>query len=279
MTSIPYVGVRSLDALAVRTAIVRVLLAAALVALVVATAVSARHPHVTRAPFLPARSGAVVVLDLSASITEDTYSRIYQTLADLAARGGRYGLVVFSNTAYEALPPSTPASAFAPLVRYFAVPPPTVPGEQPTFPVNPWSASFTSGTAISAGLGLARQIELAQRARHHAVLLISDLADDPNDVQRLTAVLGEYRANGIPLHVIALNPAISDLEYFKRLIGPSSSIIPAVLSSGPGGRVAAPGTSFPYALLICSVVVALLLAAHELRTARLRWHAGLEVAA
>ena len=47
----------------------------------------------------------------------------------------------------------------------------------------------------------------------------------------------------------------------------------------PGGRVAAPGTSFPYALLICSVVVALLLAAHELRTARLRWHAGLEVAA
>ena len=56
------------------------------------------------------------MLDLSASITADTYSRIHQTLQQLVARGGRYGLVVFSNIAYEALPPGTPASALEPIV-------------------------------------------------------------------------------------------------------------------------------------------------------------------
>ncbi len=132
-----------------------------------------------RATVLPPRSGGVVVLDLSASIASDTYSRIRRTLQELVTRGGRYGLVVFSSDAYLALPPGTPASALEPGIRYFTLPAKVAPGEQPNFPKNPWSSTFTSGTRISAGLELARQVEVANGAHQPAVVLVSDLADDP----------------------------------------------------------------------------------------------------
>ena len=47
---------------------------------------------------LPPGSTAIVALDLSASVSQDTYSRIGATLSDLAASNGRYGVVVFSGT-------------------------------------------------------------------------------------------------------------------------------------------------------------------------------------
>ena len=62
-----------------------------------------------RARSRPATDG-LVVLDLSASISTDTYARIGATLDELADTGGRYGLIVFSDTAYLALPPGTPAA-------------------------------------------------------------------------------------------------------------------------------------------------------------------------
>ena len=145
----------------------RVTLAVALVALVLAAALVARHPHSSAAAVRSRRrTGGVVVLDLSASITSDTYSRIHESLTELVARGGRYGLVVFSNIAYEALPPGTPGlGARSRSSATSTVPTNTPPGEQPTFPANPWTASFTSGTSISTGLDLARTIELAHGRR------------------------------------------------------------------------------------------------------------------
>src|SRR6478672_1577260 len=95
MNAVPYVGARALAPLARRTAVIRALLVVALVAIVVAAALAVRHPHPTESPYLPPSAGGVVVLDLSASITSDTYSRIHNTLRQLVARGGRYGLVVF----------------------------------------------------------------------------------------------------------------------------------------------------------------------------------------
>ena len=77
---------------------------------------------------------------------------------------GRYGLVVFSNVAYEALPPGSPASALRPLIRYFTVPTARRrPGAAAPLPTNPWTLSFSSGTRISAGLDLAHRILLANR--------------------------------------------------------------------------------------------------------------------
>lgn len=269
MRPIPYTGAAALSRLAVRTLVVRVVLWVLLGLLVLAFASSSRHPNKSAQPILSPKAGGVVVLDLSASITSDTYSRIQETLEQLIGRGGRYGLVVFSNTAYEALPPGTPASELQPLVRYFAVPK-APPGEQPSFPVNPWGASrFTSGTEISAGLDLARRSELENGVRHPSVVLVSDLQDDPDDLQRLTAVLGEYQVEHARLRVIGLNADPNDLARFAGLIGNASSILPAGLATQ--SHPEAPHTRFPTLLVVLAIFVALLLGAAELRSARLRF--------
>ena len=59
--------------------------------------------------FAPESTTAIVVLDVSASISSETYDRILATLDRLADSNGRYGLVLFSDTAYMALPPGTDA--------------------------------------------------------------------------------------------------------------------------------------------------------------------------
>ena len=271
MTRIPYSGARAFAGLARRTTLVRACLAAVLAALVLAAAASARHPHASVQPFVPAGAGGVVVLDLSASVTSDTYSRIHESLQELVARGGRYGLVVFSNTAYQMVPPGTPVSALEALLRFFMVPGYTPPGEQPSFPTNPWAASFTSGTEISLGLDLARSLELGYHVRHPAVVLISDLADDPNDFSRLDAVLSEYQLEGISLRVVALNAAPSDLARFQGLISRASSILPAALQGTNPGALAPPRVTLPTLLVVLTVVVAVLLGVNELRAARLSW--------
>jgi hypothetical protein len=273
VTTIPYVSSRDLAPLAARTKLVRIVLAVVLVALVLVAAALARRPHSSAQPIVSPSSGAVVVLDLSASVTSDTYSRIHESLQELIARGGRYGLVVFSNVAYEALPPGTPASALQPIVRYFTIPANTPAGEQPTFPVNPWTNSFTSGTEISVALDLARTIEQSAHTARPAVVLISDLADDPNDFERLDTVLNEYRAEGIQLRVIALNADPNDIQRFRGLIGKASSIVPAGLTGSNPAAVKPPHTSFPTALVVLAAIVAGLLAVNELRSARLRWSA------
>jgi hypothetical protein len=281
VSSIPYAQARLLRRVAARTTAVRWALFGLLVALLLLAAASARHPRAGAQPLLPPQSGGVVVLDLSASITSDTYSRIHASLQTLVSRGGRYGLVLFSNVAYEALPPGTPASAIEPIARYFTVPAPVLQGAQPTFPINPWSASFTSGTEISNALDLARSIELANRVRHPAVVLISDLADDPNDFQRLNTVLAEFRVEHIELRVIALNADPNDLARFKSLIGRASSIVPAGLSGAQDTALSVAGTAFPVRLVELAIAVALLLAVTEIVTARLDWapHGGPEGAA
>jgi hypothetical protein len=269
MRAIPYAGAAGLRRLAARTLAVRIALWVVLVALVLAAAAEAWHPRRSAQPLLPARAGGIVVLDLSASITPDTYSRIHETLQQLVARGGSYGLVVFSGTAYEALPPGTPSSALAPIVRYFSVPS-APPGEQPSLPANPWGAAgFTSGTEISSGLDLARRIELANGIRHPAVVLISDLQDDPNDLERLTAVLGEYHVEKASLRVITLNADPNDLARFGGLIDRASSIVPAGLSKPHAA--ASPHTSFPVLLVVLAAAAALLLGAVEVTSTRLDW--------
>jgi hypothetical protein len=134
VNAIPYVGTRLLRRPAALTLLVRLVLALVLVVLVVAAVFAARSPRVSEQPFLPPDAGGMIVLDLSASITSDTYSRIQETLRQLVSRGGRYGLVVFSNNAYEALPPGTPASALEPIIRYFSVPNTPTVGAQPFRP-------------------------------------------------------------------------------------------------------------------------------------------------
>jgi hypothetical protein len=265
--TIPLADAPALRAPARLTLAVRALLAAVAVGATIAFVVVSRHPHTHTLVALPHAANTVVVLDVSASISTDTYSRIGGTLAAISHSGRRIGLVVFSDTAYEALPPGVPASDLAPFVRYFTLPSQTQPGVAPTFPPNPWTTTFTAGTHISTGMELAHTIALAQRQRP-AVVLVSDLDDDPNDLAPLAAVMAAYRRDRIPVHVVGLNASPEDVTLFQRLLGPSVSIAQApTLGEVPPHT----STALPTALLVLAVAAALALALRELWAPRLEW--------
>jgi hypothetical protein len=268
MTAIPLADAGALRPLARRTLVVRVALALALVGLVIAAVVVSRRPHTQTIVALPAHSSAIVVLDVSASISADTYSRIGATLSSLARSGGRYGLVVFSDQAYEALPPGTGAADIAPLVRYFRLPPARGPGTTQTFPANPWERVFSAGTKISAGLELAHTIAFQDRLSKPIAILVSDLDDDPADLLQLVTILAALKRDHIPLRIVGLNPSNQDVALFKRLTGGAPIVRAGVLEPGPEPRNRTP---FPWTLVTIALVVAIGIAAHELWGPRLEW--------
>lgn len=267
MSSIPLADAPAFAPAARRTLLVRLGLGALAAAAIVAAALVGRHPGSQTIVAIPARADTIVVLDLSASIGSDTFSRIGATLSQLARSKGRYGLVVFSGQAYEALPPGAPAEDLRPLVRYF-IPQRTAPGFAPTYPHNPWTDNFSAGTRISSGLELAHTIA-SQAGRPPAVVLVSDLDDDPSDLPRAASIVLAFRRDHIPLRIVGLNPSSQNTAFFQRLLGPSSSIV----QSG----AAAPGTQprnhtpFPAIFVALAIAAAALLALHELWTARLEW--------
>ena len=274
--AIPLADAPSFEPVRRRTRRIRVALGALLIAGGLAAFLAA--PTEPGRRFLPSRTAGVVVLDMSSSIQPGTYYRIDHALASLAATRQRFGLVLFSDVAYEALPPGTPASALAPLVRFFSLPAHTAPGVPPTFPVNPWSASFTGGTRISAGLELARSLVNGYHLRRSAVVLISDLADDPEDRDLLNQAVAAYLQQRIPLRVVPLNAAPGDAAFFARVTrtalsqapSPAEGSAPSVLAN------AAARGAFPVVLVVLVVMVACLLAAAELWSARLRLGASEE---
>ncbi|HEY3922065.1 MAG TPA: vWA domain-containing protein [Gaiellaceae bacterium] len=247
-----------------RTRLVRLALATALVACVVAAFFVA--PAAPGRRFLPANTAGIVVLDVSASIRPMTYTLIERELATLAATSDRFGLVLFSDVAYEALPPGTPAAQLRPLLRFFAPP------KQGGFPDNPWEQWFTGGTVISNGLYLAAEMLQRDHVQHGAVVLISDLADDPTDSGRFASAVLLYQQRHIPLEVVGLDPTPDDAEFVKSLLGPRAVTQLAHLPSGAKSR----GTisfvgSFPRWLAIAAGVVIVLLALDEWWAEPLRW--------
>lgn len=269
MTSIPLADAHTLRPAATRTLLVRLALAAALGGLVIAAVFVSRHPNTQTIVALPPHSSAIVVLDVSASISADTYSRIGATLSSLARSRGRYGLVVFSDQAYEALPPGTGAADLMPLVRYFNLPPARG-GFAQTFPANPWQRVFSAGTKISAGLELAHQIAFDDRLSKPIAILVSDLDDDPEDLPRLVTIMLALKRDHIPLRIVGLNPSSQDVALFKRLTGGARIVQAGTLQPGPQPRNHTP---FPWTLFMLALVVALALAAHELWGPRLEWRA------
>jgi hypothetical protein len=271
MRAVPLPGARSFSRIARRTAVIRGGLAVALGVLVLLAAAAVRHPGVRQPSSLPVRSGDMIVLDLSASISSDTFSRIGETLRKLVATGGRYGLVIFSSVAYEALPPGTPASALRPLIRYFTLPARTAPGAAPALATNPWTLSFSRGTRISAGLDLAHRILVADHLSRSRVVLISDLADDPEDIQRLNQVaIDDYGRGRTPLGVVALNATPDDEAFFARIAAAAITDATAAPAK-PAPPPTIPPGALPIALVAAIVATVLVLAVYCLWAARLRW--------
>ena len=268
-------------AVAERTAVVRGALVVALVVLVLVAALRLRGiPHPQTAQSLPVRSGDMIVLDLSASISSDTFSRIGETLRRLVATAAAATGSSSSRTSpTRRCRPGTPASALRPLVRYFTLPAQTAPGRGADLPDEPVErARSAAARAISAGLDLAHRILLANHLGRSRVVLVSDLADDPEDIQRLNQVATtEYGRNRTPLRVVALNAAPDDAAFFAR-------IADAAIDAGPGAGGGRAGASRPRRPRPVRSRRAArgdrrgrcLLAAHALWTARLRWRPATE---
>jgi len=261
---IPLADARAFHTRAVATRVVLAALAAAAAAAVVGVLLASRSPHSQTVVLLPSNSNVVIVLDLSASISSDSFSRIGGTLRVLSRGGGRAGLVVFSDDAYEALPPGTPAADLSPFVRYFTLPRQSAPG---LYPLNPWGSTFTGGTNISAGMETAIDIAVAQRPRA-AVMLVSDLDDDPNNLPALTAVGAVARHDGVPIRIVGLSPSPANIAYFRSVFGRSAPIVEAPTLAQATRQEQTP---FPWTLVALAVAAAAALALREGWAPRLGW--------
>lgn len=218
----------------------------------------------------------VLVIDVSSSIRPDVFQQIRDTLDRAAAEGGRFGVVLFSDVAYEMLPPGTPARELAGLRRFFD------PVERPEagvplvsvgrvrFPKAPWNEGLTSGTRISQGLELARAIIAREGIEDGSVVLVSDLEDEYLDLAELARSMEAYAADALPLRVVALSPTADNARIWKRLvrrIGRYGEAQPPAVSAGAVAEL--PDATFPIRLVVIAAVLALLLAVNEHLLARL----------
>jgi hypothetical protein len=278
--AIPLVGLGSLHRQARRTLAVRLVLAALLVGCLLVAVALSRDAAGTRKTFFSGGRSSVLVIDGSASIGAVPHARIGRTLRKLVEAHSSFGLVFFSDTAYEALPPGTRWSELEPLLRFFR---PRRPARLDQFgrPVrprrrqadNPWGA-LRGGTRISTGLRLARSILRREHDTRDGVLLLSDLDNSLFDMPALTRILTQYAADGIKLRVIGLSPARDDEEFFSRVLGEDALVSSAELAPPRGGgarSVVTAAAATPMGLVGAALVLFLLLGANEHWAAQLRW--------
>jgi hypothetical protein len=267
-----------------RTRLVRVLLAACALGLLLAAFLASRDLHALPTSYFASGSGGVVVLDLSTSVDAQKSQRVQRVLRSLAETEGRVGLVVFSDSAYEMLPPDTRSEELRPLLRFFDPGPGGFRGprsrrgtdrsETPTRrrEESPWSLTFRGGTRISTGLAEARAVIDREGNRELSVLLLSDLDDSGFDTSALIEELVTYERNGIELRVIPLFPAQEDRDLFARIANESIFVERAELLRNTTVRetLTLVGSS-PWWLAAVGAALLALLALNERWCTRLTW--------
>jgi hypothetical protein len=268
MSTIELADFRSFGRTATRSRWLRRGAAVLALALALLAALAAPRRTAPAAELLPPGATGIAVVDVSASISWETYARIASTLERLRRGGGRAGLVLFSDTAYQALPPGTPVSELRGFERFFVVPRASSPGLQPQPPTSPWTDSFSAGTRISTGLALALDTIRSEHLKRPVVLLVSDLDDDAGDLESLTSVALAYRKLGIPIRVVGLNPSPEDVRLVNRLLPQGGSVMQSTL---PGERSGADRAGLPGALVAAAIALSLVLALFLVVTERLRW--------
>lgn len=290
---IPLFDVRNLTEPLRRTAVVRLALAAGLVATLLAAAWLSRDPGASAVRIAHGGRSGVVVLDMSASIGS-ARRRLTEPFEYLADTNQDFGLVLFSSVAYEAIPPGTASTelrgflrALAPfrdvcVAREFV---PCPPGQRRVDPdsaeaervrqasVTPWSENFRGGTKISTGLRLAREMLARHGQEDRGALLISDLDDSLLDVPALTRELITYKREGIPLNLVAMAPFDEDRFFFERMVGKEAFVDRANLAPPrlADERRRAERAGVPAGLAGLALVLLMLLAANEHFCGRLAW--------
>jgi hypothetical protein len=252
---------------ALRTRLLRITLAGTAIVLVALAAWTSRDLATSQRGLLPAGTTGVVVVDLSLSIEGEDYSVLRRAFRDLIAENASIGLVVFSDVAYELLPPGTPASQLRPLLRLL-VPPRFGP------PVNPWTQTFRAGTQISTALQLAKGMLERDHVPNGSVLLVSDLETAPDDVPELARTIASLRASDIALHVIALGPSSEARLLFGDAILDTPFVVPGTTGGAETHTVSETPIGLPRTLLALSLLCFLVLAAHERFAGRLMLAGG-----
>ena len=243
-----------------RTTVLRIALGAGLAVLLAACVLVARQYDVRNAPLVASGSSGVVVLDLSASVFEGGFEA---TVRKLVETDERAGLVVFSDAAYELLPPGSSGREFQAFLRFFRS------TESGFLPPGPWDR-FRAGTRISEGLKVAREV-LLREGGPGTIVLLSDLEILPDEIQRLVAVFADLRQDGFEVRIIPLAPREERRELIELLLG-GSALLPEPVSGDTA--VETPGeesivTGLPWAFLAIGLVLVLALATNERFLSRL----------
>jgi hypothetical protein len=265
-----------------RTDLVRAGLVAAIGAALAAAYLVAPRPTGELSSLVSPERSTVVVLDISQSVSDLVYREIARTLDGImtaSGEHGRVGLVLFSDVGLEALPPGSNAAELAAFIRFFrprseqgvAAKPIYYRAAGPTeqigtqYPLNPWFGRFSGGTQISAGLRVAREA-LEREGQKGRVVLLSDLAEAEEDLERLTSELVVYdRDDSLDLRVVALPPATPEQKaVFERIAGGPDHVVDSLaLGTGNAGEgEPAAAVSWPFVAVLLGLALAL--AASEL---------------
>jgi len=255
--AIPYGDVHALRSAVLRTRAIRLVVVVAALSLLAAAALTARSSAQTRSTIVPHGTKSVVVVDLSKSIIDSEFQPIAATLRRLISTNTPTGLVVFSDVAYELLPPGTPAKALVPLLRFFT------PGRD-GYPTNPWQATFRAGTRISSALDLAHEMLTSDGIKNGSIVLISDLETASSDAAALTDTLSQLRQEKVQLSVVPLRPSDQALKLFNSLL-PKGYLVAkpdaVTFESTQSGSLL--GGNLPVLLVVLAGLLLLTLAANE----------------
>lgn len=258
--AIPLADLARLNRPLVRTTVTRLGLLVALAALAAISIWRATQLSANALSVLPHRSSTVLVLDQSKSVYLSGYQEIAGLLDAFAKADAPVGLIVFSDTAYEMLPPGSHGSELRPLIRYYV---PTKGGAKslpsgPTFIRSPWDRSFSAGTKISGALQLGERLLKREHVGRGTLLLISDLDTADTDLPAFARTLNELRSSPtVDLRILALHPDPGPRRFVERIMGKG----PFISGSGFASRHVNPTQRFAAASPVWLVVPALLLIA------------------
>jgi hypothetical protein len=275
---IPVAGSAGLARPARRTFVLRLSLALAILAALLFCVVLASELRTRPNTYFSGGGSGVVVYDLSSSVDPNKYRRLSRVFRTFVRTNQPLGLVTFSDTAYEVLPPGTRGEELRPILRFFEPPEQTARvgaqrrGEGLGFLESPWSGVFRGGTRISLGLGVARRMVEREGIANPTVVLVSDLDDSPFDLKPLTEEVIRYRRAGIDLRLVPLFPGPDDRELFSRLVGEDAFVYNDELlrNTKLEERRSVVG-AFPAALVAVGALLLVLLALNEHVNGRLSW--------
>jgi hypothetical protein len=255
-----------------RTTIVRLLLASALAVAAALTLWSATALGTHTVSFLPRGSTTMIVLDESRSVYLAGYRRIDALLRRLIDADSSVGLVMFSDGAYELLPPGSHGRELRSLLRFYARDPHAAGAVDAVSgtAINPWTDTISGGTRISSGLQLAVDAMHRDRVRRGTVLLVSDLETAAEDRPDMTLQLQRInRDPRLQLRVVPLFPVPADEEFIRRVSGSGVFVDPRQLSPGARAHTRETfGGSPPRPLVLAAGALLLLLALNELACGR-----------